>query len=415
MRNKGFFWFLTILLTVICLYQLSFTFVSSGIENEAEQKADKLVDEMLQQAKDNGQDSVVLQYSGVKIAVNSVESREIAKADYINGILSNKNEDEVYPILGTKFKDVKKQSLALGLDLVGGMSITMEISIPGMVENYGRDIDPKFKRVKEAADERYKREAGDYIDIFVEENAKQNNGAKLARIMATHAMEGISRDSDDEKIVEFLREIESSAMDGVEEIINRRINQFGVAQPNIQLDKEQNRIYVELPGVQDEKTVAEKIGSVANLEFYETKALSEISADWNRIIIASRTPLGTSSNEVVTDGNESDSTANDSAQTPDSLKVEDSTELSLDDLDEDFIDNLDGTATDGNDGESTGPKTLEEMIIPAGNGFTIAYVRPEDKEKVRDILKRSDLSIPFVKFMFSEQTYEIEPNVYSFT
>lgn len=408
MRNKGFFWFLTILMTVICLYQLSFTFVSSGVESEAEKEADKLVTEMLKEAKENNMDSVVLQYSGVKIGVNSLEAREIAKADFINGILSKKNEDEVYPVFGTKFKDVKRQSLALGLDLVGGMSITLEISIPGMVENYGRDIDPKFKNVKKAADARYKRDGGDYIDIFVEENTKQNKGAKLARIMATHNMEGISRDSEDEKIVDFLRDIESSAMDGVEEIINRRINQFGVAQPNIQLDKEQNRIYVELPGVQDEKTVAEKIGSVANLEFYETKALQEIATDWNRVIIASRTPEGTDANEVNTDGQDSDTTGIVEVKAGDSSEIDTSTNVSAE---EDFsIDNLDGTSSVADGEESTGPKTLEEMILPAGGGFIIAYVRPEDKEKVRDILKRSDLSIPFVKFMFSEQTYELKPN-----
>lgn len=412
MRNKGFFWFLTILMTVICLYQLSFTFISSGVEGNAEKKAEKQVEEMFADAKANGLDSVVLRYSGVKIAVNSPESKEIAKADFINGNLVEENEKEVYPVLGTKFKDVKKQSLALGLDLVGGMSITLEISIPGMVENYGRDIDPKFKRVKAAADEKYKEEGGDYIDIFVAENATQNNGDKLSRIMATHSMEGIGRESSDEEIIDFLRGIETSAMDGVEEIINRRINQFGVAQPNIQLDKEENRIYVELPGVQDEKTVAEKIGSVANLEFYETKAFGEIAQDWNRVIIASRMTPGENPTEVNNEGQEEDTTALDmeadaSAEVADSNNMDD---ISLDDLDEELnIDNIDGTAA-ANSGDKNGPKTLEEMVLITGQGFIIGYVRPEDKSTVADILKRPDLNIAGVKFMFSEQTYELKPN-----
>ncbi len=410
MRNKGFFWFLTILMTVICLYQLSFTFIANGIEKEAEVEATKKVEAMFAEAEANGVDSVNLVYSGVRIAVNSPESREIAKADFINGILSEKNEDEVYPVLGTKFKDVKKQSLALGLDLVGGMSITMEISIPGMIENYGRDIDPKFRRVKEAADEEYKK-GGDYIDIFIAENKKQNGGAKVAKIMATHKMENIGRQSSDEDIIEFLRKIESSAMDGVEEIINRRINQFGVAQPNIQLDKEQNRIYVELPGVQDEKTVAEKIGSVANLEFYETWQFQDIANQFQEIVVKSQTQLGEEADDVISVNdstlNEADTTlanAGAPADSTDSLLEEFGEDVSLDD-------GIDGT-TNSNAGEKKGQESLLDLIVPLNGAedSRIAYVSPTNKSKVNAILDRSDLAIPGVKFMFSDQTVEIKMN-----
>lgn len=418
MRNKGFFWFLTILMTVICLYQLSFTFVANGIEKDAEKKADKKVEELFANAEANGQDSVVLTYSGVKIAVASPESREIAKADFINGILSEKNEDEVYPVLGTKFKDVKKQSLALGLDLVGGMSITMEISIPGMIENYGRDIDPKFRRVKEAADKEYKN-GGDYIEIFLAKNAELNKKAPVAKIMATHKMENIGRQSSDEEVEEFLRKIESSAMDGVEEIINRRINQFGVAQPNIQLDKEQNRIYVELPGVQDEKTVAEKIGSVANLEFYETWQLGEIAAQWNEVLTKSQTPLGEDGDEVIAVNDSTDASGTDTTMTDGNDIVEAGAEAdSLDSLDNEFSED-ELTLDDPVDGESAdptnpnqGPETLIQLIIPLNDAQAaqVAYVAPANKAKVKDILSRSDLTIAGVKFMFSEQTYEIKTN-----
>lgn len=415
MRNKGFFWFLTILMTVICIYQLSFTFVANGIEAKAEKEADKKVEELFANAKANELDSVVLTYSGVKIAVNNPESREIAKADFINGILSEKNEEEVYPILGTKFKDVKNQSLALGLDLVGGMSITMEISIPGMIQNYGRDIDPKFRRVKEEADKEYKN-GGDYIDIFLAKNRSLNNNAKVAKIMATHKMEGIGRQSSDEDVEAFLRKIEGSAMDGVEEIINRRINQFGVAQPNIQLDKEQNRIYVELPGVQDEKTVAEKIGSVANLEFYETWQLGEIAGQWNEVLTKSQTPLGEELDEVIA---VNDSTANDvdttNTENLASVAEGDSTDTLLDDFTDEEL-TLDDPASTGDNADplnpNQGPETLLSLIIPLNNpqSSAVAYASQSNKAKVSDILGRSDLAIPGVKFMFSEQTEEIKTN-----
>ncbi|MCR9173127.1 MAG: protein translocase subunit SecD [bacterium] len=407
MRNKGFFWFLTILMTVICIYQLSFTFVANGVEKEAEKKAEQQVEELFAEAEKNGLDSVVLRYSGVKIAVASPESREIAKADFINGLLSERNEDEVYPVLGTKFKDVKKQSLALGLDLVGGMSITMEISIPGMIENYGRDIDPKFRRVKEAADEAY-RNGGDYIEIFLAKNRELNKNAKVAKIMATHKMEGIGRQSSDEDVEEFLRNIESSAMDGVEEIINRRINQFGVAQPNIQLDKEQNRIYVELPGVQDEKTVAEKIGSVANLEFYETWQLGEIGSQWQEILAKSQSPLGEEVDDVIA---VDDSTSNEEDMVDTGAEA-DSTDTLSDIGDDISLDDLDGGAGTNADGESKGPESLLDLIIPMQNtqSSQFAFVSTSNRAKVMDILGRSDLAIPGVKFMFSEQTQEIKGN-----
>ena len=410
MRNKGFFWFLTILMTVICLYQLSFTFVANGVENKAEKEAEKKTEELFANAKANSLDSIVLTYSGVKIAVDSPESREIAKADFINGILSEKNEDEVYPVLGTKFKDVKKQSLALGLDLVGGMSITMEISIPGMIENYGRDIDPKFRRVKEAADEKY-RGGGDYIDIFIAENKRLNNGAKVAKIMATHKMEGIGLQSSDEDVVEFLRKIESSSMDGVEEIINRRINQFGVAQPSIQLDKEQNRIYVELPGVQDEKTVAEKIGSVANLEFYETAKLGEIQNQWRNVLAKSQNPLSENAEDgdivevdivEVDDSIETDDMS-DAAEAGDSIDTNENLEdLELEDL------GMGSSATE----EEVEEQTLINLIAPLQDpqGAAVAYVAQNNRAKVNDILSRSDLTIPGIKFMFSAQTYEMKLN-----
>ena len=390
MRNKGFFWFLTILMTVICIYQLSFTFVASGIEGKVEKQAEKKVAEMMEAAKAND-NKAILEYSGTEVDFSKPESEEIAKADFINGMLSKKNEEEAYPVLGTKFKDVKKQSLALGLDLVGGMSITMEISIPGMLQNYGRETDPKFIKVKEAADAQYKAEGGDYIDIFVAKNAQLNGGKKIAKIMATHSMDQIGINSTDEEIVAYLREVESSAMDGVEEIIERRINQFGVAQPNIQLDKEQNRIYVELPGVQDEKTVAEKIGSVANLEFYETMAFAELGGAWDEALMKSRMSSGeTEDYEDDTDLAANDTSAVESADTALSVDELDATDATLEE----------GGATDEN--------ALENLVLQTRGGFTIAYALPENRGKVLEILSRGDISIPNVKFMFSQETYEFK-------
>jgi SecD/SecF fusion protein len=95
--------------------------------------------------------------------------------------------------------------------------------------------------------------------------------------------------STDDDVDAFLRRIASSSMDGVEQIMSKRINQFGVAQPNIQRDAVNNRLYIELPGVQDEATVAAKLQSTANLQFFETYFPSELGGQWQQATMMSRT------------------------------------------------------------------------------------------------------------------------------
>ena len=173
MRNKGFFWFLTILLTAVCLYQLSFTWVSTNVENKSIKEANERVLALKKEAASTNNIGVLPNNTSVDFS--KPESMELAKAAFINQILKDKSEKSVYPVLGSTFEEVKKRSLAFGLDLVGGMSVTLEISIPDLLKNYARNPrDIKFKKVFEAASNRYKN-GGDFIDIFIDENKKQNN------------------------------------------------------------------------------------------------------------------------------------------------------------------------------------------------------------------------------------------------
>ncbi len=392
MRNKGFFWFLTILMTVICLYQLSFTWVASSEERKAEKQADIEVAELLKEAKAAGLDSIVLPYSGAKKGINDAGTKDIIKADIVNGILSNKNEKEVYPVLGTKYKDVKSRSLALGLDLVGGMSITMELSIPGMVENYAKTRDLRYVVARNAAVKEFEANGGDYIEILIRKNQKLNKGASFVDLFAIHNIAELKMNSTDADVEAFLRDIEESAMDGVEEIISRRINQFGVAQPNIEKDKESNRIYIELPGVQDEKTVADKIGTVANLEFYEAANFQEIGGLWQRALEVSAKPLA----------EESDAADDDFLEEDDSTMVDDTSAVA-----DDLEDLEDLGLTDTEDKKALG---LAGLVQTTGSGFIIGYATPENKSAAADLLKRVDIVSMFqnVIFMWSEETYELE-------
>ena len=369
MRNKGFFWFLTILLTAVCIYQLSFTWVSNSEEKKAEKEAQAMVDEKF--ANLEGIDSIALP-NNTYIDVTKPESRELAKSAYINEILKLKAEKEVYPVFGSTFKEVKKRSLAFGLDLVGGMSVTMEISVPDLVASYARDTSSlNFRKVYRDAKEKYDSEGGNFIDVFAAENT---NKGKLVQLFAISEIDELGTRSTDEEVVAFLKGKEKGAMVGVEEIMNRRINQFGVAQPNIQKDPNNNRLYIELPGVQDEVSVAEKLKSTANLQFFETfEYQSQLGNQWNTAIILSQTPLEEETETAVADSTNQDSTGVDSLAGAD------------DELDE--LGSLDQTL---NEEAKEGLGTMVAIL-----GKSQAFVASENVEKVKNLLKRRDIADVF--------------------
>lgn len=379
MRNKGFFWFLTILLTAVCLYQLSFTWVANSEENKAEKEAQAMVDEKF--ANLDGVDSISLP-NNTTIAVNDAEARELAKSAYINEILKLKADKKVYPLFGSTFKEVKKRSLAFGLDLVGGMSVTMEISVPDLVASYARDTtNLAFQRVYRPAKEKYYREGGNFIDYFGEANKSKG---KLVQLFAISEIDELGTKSTDKEVIDFLKSKEKGAMDGVEEIMNRRINQFGVAQPNIQKDPNNNRLYIELPGVQDEVSVAEKLKSTANLQFFETfEYQSQLGNQWNTAAVLSQSPM-----EDVEEVETTDST------TVDSTNVDTTEDLGS--LDQSL----------NNDGKE-GLGTMVAIL-----GKSQAFVEAENVEKVKALLNREDIKDVFpteCKFMWGAdlETYDL--------
>ena len=150
MRNKGFFWFLTIVLVAVCVYQLSFTWVSNSVEAKAEKEAVFRVEDLKKEAQKNNGKAFLP--NGTEVDFGNPETYELAKAAYVNQILKEKSSDKVYPIIGSNFQDVKNRSLAFGLDLVGGMSVTLEVSVPELVKSMARNPrDSKFKKPYEAA------------------------------------------------------------------------------------------------------------------------------------------------------------------------------------------------------------------------------------------------------------------------
>lgn len=378
MRNKGFFWTLTTALIVVCLYQLSFTWVSENIETKAKKEAAERVEQLkLDAAKDN---NIAYLPNGTRVDFSQPESDELVSAAFINQILKEKADNKVYPILGSTFAEVKKRSLAFGLDLVGGMSVTMEISVPDLIESLARNPrDIKFKKAFDSAKQIYGNEGGDFIKVFRDENKKLNND-QLVKLFSISEMDGLGMKSTDEDVEDYIRKILSSSMDGVEQIMNRRINQFGVAQPNIQKDPSNNRLYIELPGVQDEATVAQKLQSTANLQFFETYLPSQIANFWQNATMISRTPEAKYEEKNVDDT---------TAVAIDTTKKEESL-----------------TALSG------GQKGLGDFVSAVGD-YAMGYVAPENKSAVDAMLKRKDVMAAFpddLKFMWSADMEQVEMN-----
>lgn len=374
MRNKGFFWFLTILLTAVCVYQLSFTWVTLDVEKDAEKEAIMRVEDAMVKAK--ATDNKYVLPNETEVDFSKPESYELAKAAFLNEVLKEKAETPVYPILGTKFKDVKSRSLAFGLDLVGGMSVTLEISVPELIKSYARNPrDLNFKKPYDKAYLIHTTRGGDFIDLFRAEYEKANGSRLMVKDLSISEVKELSITSSNNDVEKYFREKVSSSMDGVEQIMSKRINQFGVAQPNIQKEANSNRLYIELPGVQDEATVAAKLQSTANLQFYETYALQEIQNELNAVNIASRSAEIKAEDLIEADttstaGDTTGKKAGDSltAAKGDSAKKNEVKPLSI----------------GGNS------KPLFDYLKLAG-GAMIGEVAPENKDEVNAILGRADI------------------------
>lgn len=389
MRNKGFFWFLTILLTAICVYQLSFTWVSNSVEKKAEIEAQDRVDALREEAKKNG--NIAYLPNNTKVDFSQPEAEELAKAAFINQILKEKAETSVYPILGSTFKDVKQRSLAFGLDLVGGMSVTLEISIPELVQSYAQNQkDLAFKKPYDAALRTYGSEGGDFIEIFRKKHKDINGSMPLVRLFSISDIDELGLNSTDDDVIAFLRAREASSMDGVEEIMNRRINQFGVAQPNIQKDPTNNRLYIELPGVQDETTVAEKLQSTANLQFFETYSMNEIGGMWQAAVAMSRNAEMADDEEVAISDSTSATGDSTIVAAGDSAKNSDTAALTS-------LESLDNMSLSGSQ------KGLDQLLKSLG-GYAPGYASSDDKGAVDALLDRADIRSVFpddLKFMWS--------------
>ena len=256
MKNKGLFLFFAVVIALTCLYCLSFSFVTWKISNDADKYANDPV--AIEEAIFNVTDPMMI--NQIRDSVINIRT-----AQY----LGNKNEEKVF--LGFTYKQAKYKEINLGLDLKGGMNVTLEVSYPDVIKSLAENIeDPLFTNAFNNANAEYAQAGADYIDLFVKHfNAEKNNLNMPNALLRTYFGERMGvRNATDADVVKFLRAESNEIVDRTFRILRTRIDRFGVAQPNLQR-LQGSRILVELPGVKEPERVTELLKSTAKLEFWE--------------------------------------------------------------------------------------------------------------------------------------------------
>ena len=259
MQNKGAIRTIAIIFALIFLYQLSFTLVTKRVEKKAEKYAEAEATKLA-----NGDESVF----------NLLKDE---KETYYLDSMSNVN---VYNLLVKKYtyRDAKEREINLGLDLKGGMNVTLEVSVKDIVRALsGNSQDPTFLKAMELATQRQEKSEGEFVTLFGQAFEEVDPNARLASIFLYEFKDkGITVNSSNNDVLKVLKSECDGAVDRSYQILGTRIDRFGVAQPNIQKMENSGRILVELPGIKDPKRVRKLLQGTAQLEFWETYNFSEI-------------------------------------------------------------------------------------------------------------------------------------------
>lgn len=334
MQNKGAVRTFAILLALVCLYQLSFTFFTRKVESDA------------------------------KEASAGDPRREAA---YLDSIAN----EPVYNFLFIKkysYMECKSKEINFGLDLKGGMNLILEVKVSDVVKALsGYNTDPVFNQAIDNAVEREKTSTSDFITLFAEEFGKLSPNGQLATIFATVDMKDrIDLSMSNSEVVSVLREESEGAIQNAFNVLRTRIDRFGVAQPNIQELEKKGRVMIELPGVTDPQRVRKLLQGTASLEFWETYTNNELLSKLVEADAATRV--------VVTDSTKTSA----AAATTTTSAAADSASLAL----------LGEAAQDTAADRSTSVVSLFTYLHPvqAGGSPLIGFAFAKDRDKVDDYI-----------------------------
>ena len=242
MQSKGFIRVLTVLLVLVCVFYMSFTFVTSSIEKDAAAYAAK-----------------------VDPNVDSQKYKDTYKT-YLDSI----GNEKVY--LGYTYNEAREKQIGLGLDLKGGMNVTLQISVPDILRTLSKENpDPKFNEAIALAD---KSKDKDFVARFRAEYERLAPGGSLAQIF--RSIERVNPGASNAEVEQILKEEVTAMVDNSYNTLRTRIDRFGVVAPNIKKMERDGQILLELPGIKEPERVRKLLQGSANLEFYETYTMQDI-------------------------------------------------------------------------------------------------------------------------------------------
>lgn len=269
MQNKGFVRVFAILLTLVCVFYLSFSFVTRYYTNKAKEYA---------------------------------KGDEKVEQDYLDSLANEKVWFGNWTL-----KDCREMEISLGLDLKGGMNVILEVSVPDVIKTLADNkTDEAFNQALSTAAKQATTSQDDVITLFVREYHRLAPNQPLAQLFATQQLKDkVNQKSSDAEVEKVLREEVKAAVDNSYNVLRTRIDRFGVVQPNIQsLEDKMGRIMVELPGIKEPERVRKLLQGSANLEFWETYNANEVapylqSAD-NKLRVLQSTQTAADSTAVDT-------------------------------------------------------------------------------------------------------------------
>ena len=246
MQNKGLVITLAVCLALVSAFYLSFSVVTNHYDNKAAEYA-------------QGDDAKEYQY-----------------LDSIAG-------EKVW--FGYTLKECREKEINLGLDLKGGMNVTMEVSVPEIIRALsGYNTTENFNNAIALAQEKQKSSGADFLTLFFESFYEIDPNAQLASVFSTFELrEKVSLNSTNQEVENVVREEVQGAIDNSFNVLRTRIDRFGVVQPNIQKLSQTGRILIELPGIKEPERVRKLLQGSANLEFWETYDLAEILPQLSQI------------------------------------------------------------------------------------------------------------------------------------
>lgn len=404
MQNKNAIWAFTILLTAACLFQLSYSWVANSIEKDAKEYAQNKVDSL----------------TAIQGTVSSYTADTLfKKAEY--EFLQEKQSEEVYPLFGFTYKQCKQNEINLGLDLQGGMNVTLEVSVVDLIKALAstNSEDELLNQAIAKASEMQKSSPDDFVTLFGKAFSEIDPNAKLAAIF--HTMESkdkFPRDATNEAVLAIIQQEANDAIKRTEQVVTRRIDNLGVIQPKVQrLDN--GRILIELPGVKDKERVRKILQGTAKLEFWETYENSEIYpvfSQINDLLKAETKPVTvidtTIKDSLSTSVVQADSLISDTSAFPDTAKTLKEMIAQSDTAKKDTSE-----AKTYEDFKKENP--LFGLLNPAlyqdkngqyfpGKGSIVGYALLKDTASIRSVISRNDIKALFpgkVKFLWDAKPF----------